>query len=249
MLYILAFLLSLVPSVLIYIWLRNRHRDDVLYKKSCGSALKRGIFCVLPILVLSGVLSVLSGALKAALLKDANILVYKAIYTFVVLALAEEIVKYAAFRLLLKKRSRPYSWADVAAVMVIIGTGFGLIEDVPYAIDASPGIMLVRGLTMGHVAYGFIMGWFYGKRLYTGKKRYGWIAVLLPWLLHGIYDFSLVPELIEFNDNLVVIAVTMALLEVVVLILMIRFFIRSRRKERYQQPVISVIRTENESGT
>ena len=73
--------------------------------------------------------------------------------------------------------------------------------------------------------------------------------MLLPWLLHGIYDFSLVPELIEFNDNLVVIAVTMALLEVVVLILMIRFFIRSRRKERYQQPVISVIRTENESGT
>lgn len=101
-------------------------------------------------------------------------------------------------------------------------------------------MMLVRGFTMGHVGYGFIMGWFYGKRLYTGKKKYGVIAVLLPWLLHGIYDFSLTPELIEVNENFMVIALFMALLDIVTLILMIRFFIRSNKQERYLQPVCSL---------
>ncbi len=65
--------------------------------------------------------------------------------------------------------------------MVIIGTAFGMIEDIPYAIGENPIVIIVRGLTLGHVGYAFIMGWFYGKELYTGKKRYGVIAVLLPW--------------------------------------------------------------------
>ena len=158
--------------------------------------------------------------------------VYKAIYNFVVLALAEELVKYIAFRLLLKKKLYAYTWADVVAFMVIIGTAFGLIEDLPYAIGSSPMQIIVRGVTMGHVGYGFIMGWFYGKKLYTGKKGWGVIAFLLPWLMHGIYDFSLTPELLELNDNLMFIALTIALIDIVLLILMIRFFVRARKHKK-----------------
>lgn len=124
--------------------------------------------------------------------------------------------------------------------MIIVGTAFGLMEDIPYAIGASPMTMLVRGISMGHVGYGFVMGLFYGKRLYTGKKRYAVIAVLLPWIMHGIYDFSLTPELIDVNQNLMFIAVIMALLEIVMLVLMIRFFIRSKKQDRYLQPVCSL---------
>ena len=240
MLSVLIFLLSIVPSVLIFIWLKNRKNDDLIYKKNCNSAFIRGIFSVLPILLFSAVLFVLNIVLRFTLLQNVNILVYKAIYTFLVLAFAEEIIKYLAFRLLLKKKNYAYSWADVVAFMVIIGTSFGLIEDLPYAIGADPITMLVRGLTMGHVGYGFIMGWFYAKRLYTNKKRYGVISVLIPWLIHGIYDFSLTPELIEFNDNFTFIAVLMAILEIVTLILMLRFFKRAKKKEIYNQPLIPV---------
>lgn len=100
--------------------------------------------------------------------------------------------------------------------------------------------MLIRGFTMGHVSYAFIMGWFYGKKLYTGKKIFGIIAFLLPFMLHGIYDFSLSQELIAINDNLTAIAFTMVALDIVVLVLMFRFFIRSRRKDRYNEPLISI---------
>ena len=229
-----------MPSVLVFILLRNRHKGDTLYRKSCSYAFISGLISVLPILILSAVLFIMNAALKLTLLKDANILVYKAIYKFIVLAFAEEFIKYLVFRFVLKRKKYSYSWADVTAIMVIVGTAFGLMEALPYAFDASPMMMLVRGFTMGHVGYGFIMGWFYGKRLYTGKKKYAVISVLLPWLLHGIYDFSLTPELLEVNENLMFIALFMALLDIVMLILMIRFFIRSKKQERYMQSVCSI---------
>ena len=237
---ILFFILSIIPSVLIFILLRKRQKDNIQYRKKCNLSFISGLISVLPILLLSGILFVLSTVMKFTLLKGVDILVYRAIYTFVVLALAEELIKFLTLRFVLKRKPYACSWADVVAFMVIIGTAFGLIEDVPYAIGASPIIMLVRGFTMGHVGYGFIMGWFYGKRLYTGKKKYAVISVLLPWLLHGIYDFSLTPELLEVNENLMFIALFMALLDIVMLILMIRFFVRSKKQERYMQSVCSI---------
>ena len=234
---VIIFLLSIVPSVLIFILLRNRQKENDLYRKKCTYSFIAGVVSVLPILLLSGTLFVLNAALKLALMKDVNILVYQAIYKFIVLAFAEEIIKFLALKFVLKRKPYAYSWADVVAFMVIIGTAFGLMEDIPYAFDASPIMMLVRGFTLGHVGYGFIMGWFYGKRLYTDKKRYGVFAVLIPWLIHGLYDFSLTPELTEINDNFAFLGVSLALLDIVLLILMIRFFIRSKKQERYLQPL------------
>lgn len=234
---VIIFLLSIVPSVLIFILLRNRQKENDLYRKKCTYSFIAGVISVLPILLLSGILFVLNAALKLALMKDVNILVYQAIYKFIVLAFSEEIIKFLALKFVLKRKPYAYSWADVVAFMVIIGTAFGLMEDIPYAFDASPIMMLVRGFTLGHVGYGFIMGWFYGKRLYTDKKRYGVFAVLIPWLIHGLYDFSLTPELTEINDNFAFLGVSLALLDIVLLILMIRFFIRSKKQERYLQPL------------
>lgn len=231
---VLFFLISLVPSVLILVWLSKRHREDALYKKVYKSALIRGLISVLPILALSGALALSNAALKATVLKGANVFLIKAIYNFVVLAFAEEFIKLMLFRAVLKKKPYPYSWADVTAVMVIIGTAFGLIEDLPYAIGANPMTMLVRGLTMGHVGYGFVMGWFYAKRLYTGKKAYGVLALVLPWLVHGLYDFSLAPELIELNDNFAFLGVSLAVFDLVLLVLMFRFFKRAKKMEIYQ---------------
>ena len=171
--------------------------------------------------------------LKLTVFKGIPVLAYQAIYNFIVLALAEEAVKYVSFRLIIKKRNAAYSWADIVAVMVILGAAFGLSEDIPYAVGADAITMLVRGFTMGHVGYGFLMGWFYAKSLSAGKKHYSIIAVIVPWLLHGLYDFSLSPDLIAWNDNLVIVSFMMALIDVALVILTIIFFVRSRKKERY----------------
>ena len=170
---IVIFLVSIIPSVLIAVWMTRRHKEDVLYKKTCKKSFLWGVLDVLPILLVSGTLYIINKVLKLTLFKGIPILAYQAVYTFVVLAFAEEIIKYVTLRLILKKKTKrqePYSWSDVVAFMVVIGTAFGLIEDIPYAVGANVPTMLIRGFTMGHVGYGFMMGWFYGKACKRAKN-------------------------------------------------------------------------------
>lgn len=243
---ILAFVISLVPSVLIVVWMFRRRKDDLAYKKGCKSALIRGLVSVLPIVLVSGALYLATRVFKWAGIADMPPLLYAAIYNFIVLAFAEELVKYLSFRFLLKKKRGNYSWADVVAFMVIIGTAFGLVEDIPYAIGANAMTMFVRGLTMGHVGYALIMGWFYGKRLQTGKKGYDVLAFLVPWAIHGLYDFSLSQELMAVNDNFMFLGLGLAALSLALLIVMICFFVRVRKRnlEKYLTPVIFAAETD-----
>ena len=53
---ILFFVLSIVPSVLIFIWLRNRQKDHILYRKKCTYSFVSGLISVLPIILLSAIL-------------------------------------------------------------------------------------------------------------------------------------------------------------------------------------------------
>ena len=126
------FILSIVPSVLIVIWLRNRKKHNTLYLQSCKSAIIRGTICVMPILVVSATFHLARNLLIRFIFPDMNALVSQAIYTFIVLAFSEELVKYIMFRHLLRKNISNYSLADITAFMVIIGTVFGLVEDIPF---------------------------------------------------------------------------------------------------------------------
>jgi hypothetical protein len=60
----------------------------------------------------------------------------------------------------------------------------------------------------------------------------------LPFLIHGLYDFSLSEELLKTNDNLAFIGLSLAVLDVVLIILMIHFFLISRKKERCTNQLI-----------
>jgi len=240
MLSIVFFVLSIIPSVLIIKWMMGRRTDDPQYAAASKSALKKGLISVLPIIGVSAVLALAKRILESTILKGLPDLTFEALNTFIVLAFAEELVKFTMLKSVLKKEPGPYTWADITAFMVIIGTAFGLIEDIPYAIGASPVVMLIRGATMGHVGYGFMMGWLYGKGLYTGDSKFKTMAFVLPFLLHGLYDFSLTPDLLKINDNLAFIGISLALMDVILLVLMIRFFIRSKNIDKYNEPLPSL---------
>lgn len=237
---IIALLASLILSIIIVLWLTNLKKSDPLYKQSCNLALKKGLISVLPIMGASAVFTILNHLLNNTVLKDFNILVYEALHDFIVLAFSEELVKFLLFKDLLKKKVNPYTFRDVVAYMIIIGATFGLVEDIIYAFGSDPITMLVRGITIGHAGYGFIMGYFYAKKLLTGKNHYGIIAFLIPFFIHGLYDFSLTPELFELNDNLVFIPITLAFIELVTIFLIIRFFRKTKNKEDYNKPLIQL---------
>ncbi len=89
--------------------------------------------------------------------------------------------------------------------------------------------IIVRGLCIPHVAYGFIMGWFVAKALETGKKSYIIPGFLIPFILHGCYDFFLSEEIEAINDDLGMISL---LLVVVDLIIIIRFLFWIRKESQ-----------------
>ena len=234
---ILAIIVSFIPAIALYRWLKNRIKEEEAYQSLCSSALKRGILSIFPILLVSAIFQIV---IRLTGIKDANPLLYQALYNFIVLAFAEELVKYLAFRRTLKKTDYMVSWLDVTILMTIVGIGFDLIESIVYAIGASVPVVLIRGICIPHAGYGFLVGYFYGKGVKNGKAGTKWIGFVLAWLMHGLYDFSLKEELVAVNDNLVVIPLALAVIDIVLVILLVRFVRKVKEKELYTEPLPAI---------
>ncbi len=236
--FILACLISFIPYILLFLWLRNLRKDageeGTAYQKLCGKSLLRGILAPLPVILLSAISYIV---IRLTGVHLSHPLLYEALYTFIVLALMEEIVKYLLFRRALKKTDYSYSWLDVTVLMSIVGIGFGLCEAVIYAIGASIPVVLIRGITVPHAGYGFIVGYFYGKSVKTGRASYKWAGFLLAWFLHGLYDFSLSSEFVALNEFVMLISLLLAVLDIVLVILLIVFARKARKQEKYTQPL------------
>lgn len=231
---VLIFILSLVPSVLIYLWLKNLRKDDADYTASCKKALLYGFLAALPVTLISMLLDVLG---NLAGIKNTGVILQAVYHNYIVLALTEELVKYLLFKQLLKKCSYRYSWLDAVVFMIIIGIGFEILEAIPYAFGSGPGQMLARGLTIMHGGFGFIMGWFCGKALYTGDKKYEAAGFLIPFLFHGTYDFSLAEPLSAVSDLFIFLPLLLAAASLVILVVMIRFIRKARNQEMYTGPL------------
>lgn len=230
MLFVLGLLANFIPSFILYFYLKNRVLDDDEYRNMCREALLKGFLCVPFVILASATLSLLGGILKTGSLD----ILYSGLYQkFIVITLAEEMVKYLMLKHLMKKNEYRYSWIAIISFMIIIGTGFGILEDIVYAIGSSPIHMIVRGITAMHSGFGFVMGYFEGKSYHTGKKWYSFIGFILAYLMHGIYDYTLIPELGERYEMIAFIPVTLAFICFVLLIYMFIFFAKAKKKEKY----------------
>lgn len=225
------FAASMIPCVVLFLWLKNQKGMQEGYPAACKKALLYGFLCVFPVMLVSGSLDILGIILH---LREGNQLVYEAYHTFCMFALSEELCKFYMMRRIVKKGD--YSWLAITVIMTLVGVGFEMIEAIPYAIGSGPGPMFMRGLTMMHPSYGFIMGYFYAKSKYEDKKGYAVIGILIPWLLHGSYDFFLSDPMMakEWPGYA---ALGLAAFSVVLIILFIRFVIRSRKNEERIRPI------------
>ena len=138
------------------------------------------------------------GSVVLGWLLPENSVAYRAILYLVVVACSEEGFKY----LLLKRRT----WTspefncqfDAVVYAVAVSLGFALWENIDYVIMYGLGTAMLRAVTAvpGHACFGVFMGAFYGmaKRCHNygrpGQARtFRRLAVLVPVLLHGAYDF------------------------------------------------------------
>ena len=130
-------------------------------------------------------------------------LLYRVLMYFVVVGLSEEGFKY----LLLKRhtwRSAAFNCQfDGVVYATAVSLGFALWENIGYVAMYGMGTALIRAVTAvpGHACFGVFMGAFYGMaKRYSNygceaqSKRCRHLAVLLPTVLHGFYDFIATSE-------------------------------------------------------
>ena len=242
---VVGFLVSLIPAFAIFFWLRSL-KGDAAYKSNCNKALLYGLVSVIPAILLSfllNIVEVFSGV------RDLGPLATDAFHTIIVLALCEEVTKFLVFRYFIKKANYSFSWLDLVVTMMMVGIGFEVLEGLVYAFGSGVPHMLVRGITAMHVAFAFIMGYFYGKAQHTGKKGYLVIAIGLPWVLHGAYDFGLSESLLALNEMTALLPLSLAAISIVLLVVMILFVRRARKRDVYTTPLPAFAATQSDTAS
>lgn len=235
MVMILAFLAGSVPSLIVFFWLRNAlNKQNAVYKKNCDRMLVSGLLTVLPVMFLSGSTAFI---LRFSGLKSAHPVLYAALYSFITLALSEELSKFYMFRRKLNRIEGDHSWIDLTVYSTIVGIGFGLFESLIYVLDSSPLLMLIRGISIPHGGYAAIAGYFYAMSIMENKRAYTVLGIFISFLIHGLYDFSLAEEIETVTGAAGIIAVTLAVLDLVIIIALIIFIRKNTSNAKYNKPL------------
>lgn len=122
---------------------------------------------------------------------------------FVVVGLSEELFKYLVLRWRTWRSPQFNCRFDGVVYAVFVSLGFALWENVGYVLMYGMGAALMRAVTAvpGHASFGVFMGACYSfarqsaNRGAAGRSRvWNWLAVLLPAVIHGCYDYIALSE-------------------------------------------------------
>ena len=173
------------------------YQNDTIEKEPAGLLVKIfvfGMISTIPAMILETVgQAVLDGVLGIPGGRFYNLLMY-----FIVVAGAEELVKYLAMRISTWRNENFNYVFDGVVYGVAAALGFAALENLLYVLDGGLATAGMRALTSIpiHCICGVYMGHYYGiakSADYNGesavcgkmKRR----AFLIPILIHGAYDF------------------------------------------------------------
>jgi len=131
------------------------------------------------------------------------------IYVFVGVALIEEFSKWLMAYLLGYQSEEFDEIYDSIVYAVFVSLGFALFENLLYvfgdkSLIANVFVGIFRGILSvpGHACYGLYMGYFLSlAKVYSNRgrpdleKRYLLLSIIVPTILHGIYDYCLMSKI------------------------------------------------------
>ncbi|ORT99851.1 hypothetical protein D081_1432 [Anaerovibrio sp. JC8] len=157
-----------------------------------------GAICCFPAVVAE----VAAGGILTAMLEEGSV-EYVFLEAFLGVALMEEGCKLFALKRLTWTNPHFNYRFDAIVYAVCVSMGFAVLENIFYVLDGGLETAVGRAFTSipGHGIFGIFMGIYYGQaKEYlhrmnrTVKDRSLKLALIVPTLLHGFYDFCLLTE-------------------------------------------------------
>lgn len=187
-----ALLASLAPVfiILFYIYFRDKYEREPL--GMLIKALLLGILIVVPVIFAERFLMLR--------MPDYSSKAAEAFYhAFVVAGFTEELFKFLALYILVWRSPSFNEQFDGIVYAVFVSLGFAGVENVLYVMDGGMETAMTRAITAvpAHAIFGIAMGYFLGIAHAYKELRFGYLAraLLVPIVLHGIYDFILMVEI------------------------------------------------------
>lgn len=182
--------ISFAPIILILIYIYKRDKYEKEPMGLLAKALALGAIITLPIIFIE---IFLKGFFETG--DKIAIAFYDG---FVVAALTEEVFKYLAFILLIWKNKNFNELFDGIIYAVFISLGFAAVENFFYVYGFGGNVGVLRAFTAvpAHALFGVAMGYYFGLARFDKRQqtKYLWLAILIPIMLHGFYDFFLMSE-------------------------------------------------------
>jgi RsiW-degrading membrane proteinase PrsW (M82 family) len=122
-------------------------------------------------------------------------------YSFLVVALFEELVKIILLILFPSRSKHTDEPIDLLLYAILIAMGFASLENLLYGLQHGFDVIVVRALTAvpAHAIFGTIMGYYFVRHKFLNIKYSLVFAFVIPFLIHGLYDFFLIQD---FSENL-----------------------------------------------
>ena len=117
------------------------------------------------------------------------------LFSFVIVALSEEGSKFLLLRLAIFNRKEFDEPFDGIVYAVMVGMGFATLENISYVFEHGIGTA-ITGMFLSvpaHGTFAVLMGYYTGLAKFdpSRRKRYFFLAILLPVFFHGSFDFCL----------------------------------------------------------
>jgi len=179
--------IALAPVIVIVVYIYYRDKYEKEPKKLLFKAFFFGMIITIPLIFLE---QFLTNTFNSA--SKITTVFYNA---FFVAALMEEVFKYFVFYILIWKNKNFNEFFDGIIYAVYISLGFATVENIMYVYSYGGGTGVLRAFTAvpGHAIFGILMGYYFGLAKFstTATKKFLIIAIVIPVIIHGIYDFLL----------------------------------------------------------
>lgn len=188
----MVLLLALLPTIILLVYIYKKDKLEKEPRKLLSKCFLWGIIIIAPILVMEEVL----GFIFEDLFVKGSV-GYAIVDGFIVAALSEELFKFIALKKRTWKSPEFNCFYDGIVYSVFVSMGFATVENIMYVFDGDITVALLRMFTAvpGHAYDAIFMGYFYSKakKAYLDGnrplyKKYKRLALIVPMLMHGLYD-------------------------------------------------------------